>query len=187
MKVDTAVGRFLFEKCLCTHLKGKTRVLVTHQLQFIKACDSVMVMENGACTEFDSLDNLLARENLTGFVSAIKDMMNNDDSEDVDLDDLIVDNTPISPSSNKKVEIPIGRKETVYLPSGPAVMADRKPLKGAVTMQVGDTKGQLTKETSAKGSIGMQTYVEFFRSGSTVLMGTILICLLVLGILILHK
>jgi len=31
--VDAHVGRALFEGCICDELRGRTRVLVTHQLQ----------------------------------------------------------------------------------------------------------------------------------------------------------
>ncbi len=31
--VDAHVSKFLFDECICGILKGKTRVLVTHQLQ----------------------------------------------------------------------------------------------------------------------------------------------------------
>ncbi|XP_051154775.1 ATP-binding cassette sub-family C member 4-like [Leptopilina boulardi] len=46
--VDTHVGRSLFEKCICKYLKGKTRILVTHQLQFINSADNVYILNNGS-------------------------------------------------------------------------------------------------------------------------------------------
>lgn len=45
--VDTHVGRSLYEKCICKYLKGKTRILVTHQLQFINSADKIYVLNNG--------------------------------------------------------------------------------------------------------------------------------------------
>jgi ATP-binding cassette subfamily C (CFTR/MRP) protein 4 len=48
--VDTKVGRYLFEKCIKGILSSKTIVLVTHQLQFISACDKVVIIENGHIT-----------------------------------------------------------------------------------------------------------------------------------------
>ncbi|XP_043470122.1 ATP-binding cassette subfamily C member 4-like [Leptopilina heterotoma] len=45
--VDTHVGRSLYEKCICKYLKGKTRILVTHQLQFINSADQIYVLNNG--------------------------------------------------------------------------------------------------------------------------------------------
>nr|XP_046485751.1 ATP-binding cassette sub-family C member 4-like isoform X2 [Neodiprion pinetum] len=45
--VDARVGRHLFEECIQGYLKGKTRILVTHQLQFLRQADSVIVLNRG--------------------------------------------------------------------------------------------------------------------------------------------
>ncbi|GFH15645.1 uncharacterized protein HaLaN_11906 [Haematococcus lacustris] len=37
--VDAHVGRHLFDMCLCGLLAGSTRILVTHQLQYVDAAD----------------------------------------------------------------------------------------------------------------------------------------------------
>lgn len=42
--VDTHVGKQLFEECILGYLKGKTRILVTHQLQFLKRADHIIVL-----------------------------------------------------------------------------------------------------------------------------------------------
>jgi ATP-binding cassette subfamily C (CFTR/MRP) protein 4 len=44
--VDTHVGKHLFEECIKTHLRKKTRILVTHQLQYIKDADLVVILNN---------------------------------------------------------------------------------------------------------------------------------------------
>jgi ABC-type multidrug transport system fused ATPase/permease subunit len=45
--VDARVGRLLFQSCICGFLAGKTRLLVTHQLQFIRASDTIAVLSRG--------------------------------------------------------------------------------------------------------------------------------------------
>nr|XP_023011971.1 multidrug resistance-associated protein 4-like [Leptinotarsa decemlineata]XP_023011972.1 multidrug resistance-associated protein 4-like [Leptinotarsa decemlineata] len=45
--VDTHVGKHLFEECMMKYLKDKTRILVTHQLQFMKQADLIVVISNG--------------------------------------------------------------------------------------------------------------------------------------------
>lgn len=45
--VDTRVGKRLFEKCINGYLKDKTRVLVTHQVQFLKNSDTILFLEKG--------------------------------------------------------------------------------------------------------------------------------------------
>uniref|UniRef100_A0A8B9JMS0 Cystic fibrosis transmembrane conductance regulator n=1 Tax=Astyanax mexicanus TaxID=7994 RepID=A0A8B9JMS0_ASTMX len=45
--VDAEVGRHLFEQCICGVLKKKPRILVTHQLQYLKAADHILVLKEG--------------------------------------------------------------------------------------------------------------------------------------------
>lgn len=44
--VDTHVAKDLFEKCIRGYLKDKTRLLATHQLQFLKYADIIVVVHN---------------------------------------------------------------------------------------------------------------------------------------------
>lgn len=43
--VDTRVGKRLFEDCINGYLKNKTRILVTHQVQFLKHVDAIIYLE----------------------------------------------------------------------------------------------------------------------------------------------
>jgi ABC-type multidrug transport system fused ATPase/permease subunit len=45
--LDAHVARDVFENCVLTHLKGKTRLLVTNQIQFISRADRIMIMKDG--------------------------------------------------------------------------------------------------------------------------------------------
>ncbi|XP_053975915.1 ATP-binding cassette sub-family C member 4-like [Hylaeus volcanicus] len=45
--VDTHVGKHLFNECIKNHLSNKTRILVTHQIQHLKYCDHIIVLNNG--------------------------------------------------------------------------------------------------------------------------------------------
>ncbi|XP_060080913.1 ATP-binding cassette sub-family C member 5-like [Ylistrum balloti] len=57
--VDVHVGRHLFHRCINTLLQGKTVILVTHQLQYLKHCDEILVMEEGRIVENGSHESLL--------------------------------------------------------------------------------------------------------------------------------
>ena len=45
--VDAKVGKHLFDRCIKEFLHGRMRILVTHQLQFLKETDSIVVLRNG--------------------------------------------------------------------------------------------------------------------------------------------
>lgn len=43
--VDTHVAKHLYKKCITEYLHGKTRILVTHQLHFLKCVDHIIVLD----------------------------------------------------------------------------------------------------------------------------------------------
>ncbi|CAH0390818.1 unnamed protein product [Bemisia tabaci] len=45
--VDAHVGKHLFQDCINGYLNGKTRILVTHQTQFLHQVNSIIKLENG--------------------------------------------------------------------------------------------------------------------------------------------
>lgn len=46
--VDAHVGSRIVDECICGFLKGKTRILVTHQIQYLKVADEIIVMNSGS-------------------------------------------------------------------------------------------------------------------------------------------
>ncbi|XP_060065903.1 ATP-binding cassette sub-family C member 5-like [Ylistrum balloti] len=57
--VDVHVGHHLFHRCIKRLLQGKTVILVTHQLQYLKDCDEMLVMEEGRIVENGSHESML--------------------------------------------------------------------------------------------------------------------------------
>ncbi len=60
--VDAHVGRALFEECILGALKGKTVILVTHQLHFLPRVDRIITMKGGQLAEQGSYEELMARQ-----------------------------------------------------------------------------------------------------------------------------
>lgn len=57
--VDTRVGKQLFEECIRTFLKDKTVILVTHQLQYLKDVDNIVVLDAGMVKKEGNFSTLL--------------------------------------------------------------------------------------------------------------------------------
>ncbi|XP_014221737.1 probable multidrug resistance-associated protein lethal(2)03659 [Trichogramma pretiosum] len=57
--VDAHVGKHLFDQCIRRHLMGKTRILATHQLQFIKDVDGIILLDQGKIQFYDDYHQLL--------------------------------------------------------------------------------------------------------------------------------
>ncbi|KAL2743664.1 putative multidrug resistance-associated protein lethal(2)03659 isoform X1 [Vespula maculifrons] len=56
--VDAHVGKHMFEECVVKYLKGKTRVLVTHQLQYLHNVGRIIVLKDGVIQAEGTYDEL---------------------------------------------------------------------------------------------------------------------------------
>nr|CAH7718231.1 unnamed protein product [Callosobruchus chinensis] len=60
--VDPHVAKHLFRKCISRYLKEKTRVLVTHQVQFLREADVIIVINNGRIEKMGTFAELSENE-----------------------------------------------------------------------------------------------------------------------------
>ncbi|CAK1599798.1 unnamed protein product [Parnassius mnemosyne] len=58
--VDANVGRQLFEGCINGYLRQRTRILVTHQIHFLKAADYIIVLNEGGIENMGTFDELVS-------------------------------------------------------------------------------------------------------------------------------
>ncbi|XP_025073873.1 probable multidrug resistance-associated protein lethal(2)03659 [Pogonomyrmex barbatus] len=56
--VDAHVGKHMFEECIDKYLRGKTRILVTHQLQYLRNVGRIIVLKDGAIQAEGTYDEL---------------------------------------------------------------------------------------------------------------------------------
>ena len=78
--VDAHVGRHLMRHAICGTLAGATRVLVTHQLQFLPDADLVIKLDKGRITAAGSYDELISQG--VAFAEFKLDSASNDKGED---------------------------------------------------------------------------------------------------------
>lgn len=58
--VDTHVGAHIMERAICSLLKDKCRILVTHQLHVLPRCDRIVIIDKGRAIACDTFENLMA-------------------------------------------------------------------------------------------------------------------------------
>jgi ABC-type multidrug transport system fused ATPase/permease subunit len=50
--VDAHVGQYLLQHCICEFLKDKTRVLITHQLQYLNMAENIIILDHVSVTSY---------------------------------------------------------------------------------------------------------------------------------------
>ncbi|XP_052753897.1 ATP-binding cassette sub-family C member 4-like [Galleria mellonella] len=91
--VDANVGRQLFEGCIKGYLSGKTVILVTHQLHYLKAADYLVILNNGTIENMGSYDELVKSEKEFSFLLSSLQEGESDEKEDSVSDDKGVKRT----------------------------------------------------------------------------------------------
>ncbi|KAG0073280.1 hypothetical protein BGZ90_011638 [Linnemannia elongata] len=96
--VDAHVGKRLWQDCVLTELKGRTRIIATHQLHVLPDVDYVICLKNGRIAEEGAYKDLIAQEGefcalmaQYGGVQAEED----EAAADVNFDDIQPDNAEV--------------------------------------------------------------------------------------------
>ncbi|KAM3584831.1 uncharacterized protein V6R79_000382 [Siganus canaliculatus] len=158
--VDAEVGKHLFEQCICGLLKNKCRILVTHQLQHLRAADQILVLKEGHVMAQGTYSELQR----SGFDLVM--LLRSEEEQDrwsrsVDPDRLSLHSqtTSRSPSSHSSLLPPESSQ------------AQELPVEMVHTM---------AEETRVKGNVGGHIYLKYFSAGCSVL---VLLLLLLLSVI----
>ncbi|KAF9236623.1 P-loop containing nucleoside triphosphate hydrolase protein [Melanogaster broomeanus] len=99
--LDPRVGRTVFNNCIKKALHGKTRVLVTHQLQYLNQVDHIVVFSEGRIVEQGSFEELVSRSGeLTRLLNEIHSF--SEYSDNANTDDKRKSIAPQKPAQQKQ-------------------------------------------------------------------------------------
>uniref|UniRef100_A0A8C4WW11 ABC transporter domain-containing protein n=1 Tax=Eptatretus burgeri TaxID=7764 RepID=A0A8C4WW11_EPTBU len=79
--LDSHVGSHVFQQCIRSALRHKTVLLVTHQLQYLKFCDEIVVLEDGQIVENGRHEDLM---NVNGKYAGLIKTFQMDANEDTE-------------------------------------------------------------------------------------------------------
>ncbi|KAJ3039965.1 Multidrug resistance-associated protein 4 [Rhizophlyctis rosea] len=159
--VDTRVGRRLFQNCIQTLLKDCTVVLVTHQLQYVRECDRVVLLEGGKCVTQGKYEDVMKVEG-SEFADTMKEFWGRvevdnqvDDGGhgEIGTPDIIHEDKTSSGSDSE------GTKVDTDQTTHPKTTQSLSPSTAPQT--------ELTKETITTGTIPLSTYYTYFRSSTS--------------------
>ncbi|KAG0331586.1 hypothetical protein BG000_010759, partial [Podila horticola] len=166
--VDPKVGRALFENCVKGLLKDKARVLVTHQLQYIKDCETVIVLEQGQVTHMGPVDDVMAEQ-----VEVTQHVQEGDSVKSIHMRaqfvDVLREFANKAPEATEEDVVTIAEHEDVTAPAivGDVTGTDKEDHKQMEDDGASVMEKNLTTEEIAEGETSFKTYIDFFRIGSS--------------------
>uniref|UniRef100_A0A672ZRQ8 ATP-binding cassette, sub-family C (CFTR/MRP), member 4 n=1 Tax=Sphaeramia orbicularis TaxID=375764 RepID=A0A672ZRQ8_9TELE len=155
--VDAEVGRHLFEKCICGFLRNKPRILVTHQLQYLKAADQIIVLKEGHMVGKGTYTEL--QRSGVDFTSLLK--KDEEEEQQPPPQDLPIRNRTLSQNSV------LSHTSSMHSVKD----GDQLPAEPVQTVM---------EESRAQGTIGMGLYAKYLRAGASIL---VLVLVLVTNLL----
>ncbi|XP_059413452.1 multidrug resistance-associated protein 1 [Carassius carassius] len=160
--VDAHVGQHIFEKVIGPNgvLKNKTRILVTHGLNFLPQADLILVMEDGEITEMGSYAELLSRKNtFADFVKAFSV------SERKESTTHRGTRKSVSRLSMTDFSIDLSQEQLISGDMGSASIQTMEAMSDTEQEQDQEEVGKLTHADKAHtGRVKLEMYVEYFRT-----------------------
>nr|CAD7455364.1 unnamed protein product [Timema tahoe] len=172
--VDTHVGKHLFDECINSYLKHKTRILVTHQLQYLKDADNIVIIKQGQIQMQGSYADLMKSEidyaKLLGVeeldeIEDIVDYKTEADQENTRLPRIL---RQFSRMSTRSTQSKVSRRSSIALENE---IVELDPLSSDHI------------EKSSKGKIGKSVYIQYMMAGTNIcgFLGVVLMFLLSQG------
>ncbi|XP_042810566.1 multidrug resistance-associated protein 5 isoform X2 [Panthera tigris] len=156
--LDAHVGNHIFNSAIQKHLKSKTVLFVTHQLQYLADCDEVIFMKEGCITERGTHEELM---NLNGDYATI-------------FNNLLLGETPPVEINSKKETSGSQKKSQ-----------DKGPKTGSVKKEKAakPEEGQLVQlEEKGQGSVPWSVYGVYIQAAGGPLAFLVIISLFMLNV-----
>ncbi|XP_074520424.1 ATP-binding cassette sub-family C member 4 [Halichoeres trimaculatus] len=151
--VDAEVGRHLFEQCICGLLRNKPRILVTHQLQYLKAADQILVLKEGHMVAKGTYSEL--QQSGVDFTSLLKKEEEEEQQQQ----------QPQAPPQAQDGPI---RSRTLSQNSVLSQTSSMHSVKDGDYLPE-ETVQTVAEESRAHGTIGVSLYVKYLRAGASIL------------------
>ncbi|CAH3158723.1 unnamed protein product [Pocillopora meandrina] len=180
--VDVRVGRKLFDECIDGLLRQYPRVLVTHQLQYLRNATEILYLEKGKIHSRGSYTDLAnAGIDLVSLLRVRND--DNDDDDDNDDKDSAIDedSEPVQPYPVHDVIFRRGSGAKGVNAFNRWSTASSIDIEGDFEAMANKAKEKplVDTEERPRGSIAWSLYVRYFRAGGNYLLLLLLLVLCV--------
>ncbi|KAJ6660858.1 hypothetical protein lerEdw1_017015, partial [Lerista edwardsae] len=148
--VDAEVSKHLFEKCICQALHKKVCILVTHQLQYLRAASQILILKEGKVVGKGTYSDFLSSG--LDFASLLK---NPEDDEQPPL-------LPPTPSRRLSKIRTFSQSSVWSMESS----AHSQKEGAAEPPSVEPVLSSLPEESRSEGTIGIHIYKKYFIAGA---------------------
>ncbi|XP_054839830.1 ATP-binding cassette sub-family C member 5 isoform X3 [Eublepharis macularius] len=156
--LDAHVGNHIFNSAIRKHLKSKTVLFITHQLQYLVDCDEVVFMKEGCITERGSHEDLM---NLNGDYAAIFNSLQLGETPHIEINVKKTTNSSLKRPQDKTTKSGSVKKEKL----------------------VKKEEGQLVQlEEKGKGSVPWSVYAVYIQAAGGPIAFFIIMALFVLNV-----
>ncbi|CAH2068598.1 unnamed protein product, partial [Iphiclides podalirius] len=153
--VDAHVGKQLFNECISGYLRHTTRILVTHQLHYLKAADYIAIMSNGSIEAKGTYDELITSgKDFAKLLSSTQD--ENDPNE-------------------AEKPLPMSRRTSTR------ISTTRRPSLVESTNGCEGPAQEMEEEERESGSMGWHVYGAYLRAGGKAPRLIFMVVLLIVG------
>lgn len=180
--VDAHVGKHIFEKVVGPNglLKHKTRILVTHGVNFLRHTDEIVVLVNGAVTETGSFKTLLANKGaFAEFLNTYAKQEQSQDEGEATVAILAEEEDDGEPTEHSAEELPedvvtdTRKRENSILFRRHSSFTRTKSLKEALKTSLTGANGLvlpkqgqrlIEKETVETGKVKFSLFIKYLRA-----------------------
>ncbi|XP_057321988.1 ATP-binding cassette sub-family C member 4-like isoform X2 [Microplitis mediator] len=173
--VDARVGRHIFEECILEYLRGKTRILVTHQLSYLKQADTIGMIKHGHI-KYQGTFGTLTKTSLE-FNNLLNAMEKNDNASSADTTDDIDTNNLVE---DKNSFLRFGKSRTSQVSVKSQDSYQIMPYREFTTEEA-ESNAKVTSESMESGRLSNEVYYKYFHKGANICTIILLIIVYILS------
>ena len=163
--VDAHVGKHLFQKCIREHLNQSAVILVTHQLQYLREADLIVVLKQGRVQETGTFQYLVKNGlDFSAFLS-LEEREEGEEGKEKDTEN--VEEEQFSSISSETLLLDQAKdKALAQMRKRTKTLSVCSEVSHKSEMRVEDSTDPVqTKEMRSVGNINSKVYSSYFRAG----------------------
>ena len=170
--LDANVGMKVMKNCIIKHLSGKTRILVTHALQYVSFSDRIIYMNKGEIKWMGTYEEIKEQEFFKVFYEKMKKESEKEDEEE---EPMLTKKT----SKEKREEFLRKNSDEGINPK----KEKRKEKNKLKELNTGKVKKLIQEEVKQKGKVNFEVYKDFLiKIGGLLTISIMLILMIIMDL-----